>query len=385
MLDIQELITERAHGIDASGIRKIFELAASVKDPVNLSIGQPDFDVPPAIKQAAIDAIMAGRNGYTVTQGIADLHAKIGQRLKSEIGWDLENDDLDCLVTSGTSGGLILAYLALAERDDEVIVPDPYFVIYPHAATLVEARPVLCDTYPDFKMTAARIEPLITPRTKFVLLNSPGNPSGVVIDPEELERIVQLCDEHNVLLISDEIYDEFTYRDGRDSQGRFPTPARFTKQMLLLRGFSKTYAMTGWRLGYAVGPKALIQQMAKLQQYTFVCAPSMVQHAGIAALETDVSDHVAAYAKKRDMVVEALAPLTNLTVPRGAFYAFVEVPEHMGITATEFVARAIAQKVLIIPGNVFSARDTHFRISYATTDEQLARGLALLSEMMTPE
>ncbi|MFW5653666.1 MAG: pyridoxal phosphate-dependent aminotransferase [Planctomycetota bacterium] len=393
MIDMNRLLADRCKGIDASGIRKVFELAASLKDPCDLSIGQPHFDVPEPIKQIAIKAIEEGRNGYTMTQGIPGLRDAIAKRLTSELGWNFtmkpgpteSMDDLGLAVTSGTSGGLILSFLAFCQPGDEVIIPDPFFVIYPAAAKIAGAEPIFCDTYPDFKMTAERIEPLITERTKFVLINSPSNPCGVVLNDNELKEIVDLCQRKNVLLLTDEIYDEFTYAEGRvggSPTGQFPTPARYSDQLLLLRGFSKTYSMTGWRLGYVAGPKPIVESIAKMQQYSFVCAPSMVQCAGVEAFNVDMTDHVAAYARKRDRVLEALTPLTEVARPDGAFYVFPKVPEHLGLTGTEFVKRAIERELLIIPGGVFSNRDTHFRISYATTDEKLDRGIEILTELL---
>lgn len=383
MLDVERLIAPRCRRIDASGIRRVFELAATRVNPVNLSIGQPDFDVPEPVKSALIDAVRAGRNGYTVTQGVPELRLAIRKRLEHEFGRTIDPATTDTLITSGTCGGLVLTYLALLGPGDECIIPDPYFVVYPQAARMAEATPVLCDTYPDFRMTAERIEPLITERTKFVLINSPGNPTGVTLSDAEVRDIVDLCEARGVLLVSDEIYDEFTYPDGCDDEGRFPSPARYSDQVMLLRGFSKSYAMTGWRLGYATGPAPLIQEMGKLQQYSFVCAPSMVQYAGVVALKTDMSAHVADYERKRDRVVAALEDVTELARPTGAFYAFPKIPDRLGLTGRDFVERAIERDLLIIPGGEFSARDTHFRLSYATSDDQLDRGLDLLVDLLS--
>lgn len=382
MIDIEALLSERMQAMEPSGIRRVFELASKMRDPVNFSIGQPDFDVPEPIKQAAIDAIRAGRNGYTITQGIAELRAAVVLKLSGEFGWEIGPGlECDVLITNGTSAGLLLAYTALADPGDEIIIPDPYFVSYPQVAAMVGAVVRYCDTYPDFRMTAARLEPLLTDRTKFVVLNSPGNPSGVVLSSDELREIVDLCESRGVLLLSDEIYDEFTYADGREA-GVFPTPARFSNQMLVLRGFSKTWGMTGWRLGYAVGPSRLIREMTKVNQYSFVCAPHMVQHAGVVALRTDMSSYVASYERKRDIVVEALGGLTEIAHPAGAFYAFPRVPQHLGLTGDAFFRKALERNVLVIPGNIFSQRDTHFRISYAVDDARLARGLEILAALM---
>lgn len=383
MSTFDQLLSARVRSMDASGIRKVFDLGAKLKNPINLSIGQPDFPVPDAMKEAAIAAIRGDRNGYTVTQGVPELHEAIWARLQLEFGWNRAGDDVGVLVTSGTSGALLLAALALLDAGDEIVVPDPYFVMYPQLAPLTGGKVVTCDTYPDFRMTADRIERCITPRTKAVIVNSPSNPCGVVLTGVEQRDIVELCQRRGVLLISDEIYDEFVFSDAAED-GVCPSPGRTTDRLLLVRGFGKTYGCTGWRLGYVAGPKSLIQEMAKLQQYTYVCAPSMAQLGVVPAFDLDMGPYVAAYEKRRDLVVETLRDVTDVPRPGGAFYAFVEVPPRLGLTASEFVEKAIERSVLVIPGKVFSRRDTHFRLSFAAKDEMLKAGLAILRELMTP-
>jgi aminotransferase len=372
-LPLDRLLSRRAKSIDASGIRKVFDLAAKLKDPINLSIGQPDFPVPERMKRAAIDAILENRNGYTVTQGIPPLLDAIWKRLGEEAGWKGPNAERSAIVTSGTSGGLLLAFLCLLDAGDEAIVPDPYFVMYPQLGALTGGTIVTCDTYPDFRMTADKVEPLITPRTKAVLLNSPSNPCGVVLREREVADMVDLCRAKGILLISDEIYDEFVFEDAKED-GRFPTPARYSQDILLIRGFGKSYGCTGWRLGYAAGPHDLIQAMARLQQYTFVCAPSMAQWGVVPAFEIDMNEEVERYRARRDLVLDAFQGLTTVAQPGGAFYCFVEVPDRLGISASTFVERAIERSVLVIPGKVFSHRDTHFRLSYATPGGQASEG-----------
>jgi len=379
MFDPEALITDRLHRIDASGIRKVFDLAAELRDPINLSIGQPHFDVPDPVRDAATDAIHAGRNQYTQTQGIAPLREAVLDRFQRDFAHDGRWSDSGVLITSGVSGGLLLALMTCVEPGDEVIVPDPYFVMYKHLVTMVGGRAVYAETYPDFQMTADRVQPLLTERTKMILVASPSNPTGVVTTSESFAELTALAERANVLLLSDEIYDGFCYAPVAH-HGRMlaPSPAMFSDNVLILRGFSKSYAMTGWRLGYAVGPRPIIEQMTKLQQYTFVCAPSMVQHAGAAALEIDLTPHVRDYQQKRDRVVEQLGAVMDLTMPDGAFYAFPQAP---GGSGAAFVEQAIARNVLIIPGSVFSERDTHFRLSYATDDVTLERGLDILVEL----
>lgn len=392
MFDPDRFISERLCAIDASGIRRVFDLAARIKDPINLSIGQPHFDVPEAIKRAAVEAIEQGHNQYTVTQGLAPLQANVRRKIEAEFPLWAKASDYGSLIVSGVSGGLMLALLTCVQPGDEVIMPDPYFVLNRHLVTLAGAEPVYVDCYPDFQFTAERIERHINSRTKIVMFNSPSNPTGVVADHDTCRQVVDLCNKHGLLLLSDEIYDEFCYEKapapggvpgGHDANGpmRCPSPAAYSTDLLLMRGYSKTYGMTGWRLGFVAGPKPILEQMTKLQQYSFVCAPSMVQVAAVDAFDVDVSDHTADYQRKRDRVVERLSGAYELTPPGGAFYVFPKVPDRLGLTGTQFVERAVERKLLLIPGSVFSNRDTHFRLSYACDDAQLDKGLDILLEL----
>ena len=362
-------VSARAHAVDASGIRRVFDLAAKMSDPINLSIGLPDFDVPDAAKEVAIDAIRRGENRYTPTQGIAPLRERLAADLNRPAG--------EVFVTSGVSGGLMLSILASVNPGDEVLFLDPYFVMYKHLVRMADGVAVAVDSYPDFRFDAAKVEAAITPRTRLLILNTPANPTGVTMAESDVRAAAALAEKHDLLLVSDEIYVPFLYGEAAD----VPSVSTLWPKTILLRGFSKTYGMTGWRLGYAAGPAEVVEQMIKLQQYTFVCAPSPFQHAALAALDLDVSDHVAAYRRKRDIVMETLGEAFEISPPDGAFYAFPKVPEKLGLTATQFVEKAIEKNVLVIPGNVFSGRDTHFRLSFATTDEKLRRGCGILRDL----
>ena len=366
---MKNLIADRAGKIDASGIRKVFDLAASLEDPVNFSIGQPDFDVPEALKAQAIEAIKAGDNKYSQTVGDTTLKEKIAERVKNEFGWG----DPAVLVVSGVSGGLLLAFMALIDAEDEVIIPDPYFVMYKHLVNMLGGKCVFVDSYPDFGLPVERIAGAITDKTKMIILNSPCNPTGVVYSERQLRALAEMAAEKNILVLTDEIYETFCY------DGPCPSIAGSYDKSLVLRGFSKSHAMTGWRLGYVAAGEALhdvVEEMTKIQQYTFVCAPTPFQKAAIAALDYDVSDLVDAYRTKRDLLYDGLKDTFELVKPGGAFYAFVKAPN--GVGATEFVEKAIKSNVLIIPGNVFSEKDTHFRISYATSDEKIRQGVEIL-------
>jgi aspartate/methionine/tyrosine aminotransferase len=358
-------IADRMKHIDASGIRKAFEMARAMKDPINLSIGLPDFDAADPVKAAAIEAIRSGKNQYTVTQGIPELRNK----LQAAVDAGFHHADRQVLVTSGTAGALLLAICSVVNPGDEVIIFDPYFVMYRHQVTLAGGTSILIDTYPDFRIKPEVVDAAITPRTKCVVVNSPVNPTGVVATDDEMRALAELCNKRNVLLISDEVYRAFCY------DAPFASPAAWNEDVLVVDGFSKAHGITGWRLGFAHGPARIIQEMAKLQQFSFVCAPSIVQYAGVAALDEDLTAHIEAYRRKRDMVVAALSDSYELPFPEGAFYAFPRAPWG---TAADFVAEAIRHNLLIIPGNVFSRRDTHFRISYAVDDTTLKRGLDVL-------
>jgi aminotransferase len=393
MLDPHRLLSPRAKAIDASGIRRVFELGATMRDPINLSIGQPDFGVPDALKRAAIEAIEQDKNAYSMTQGVEPLLRRVRQQVSRDLGWPSDigrkGASTQAMVTAGTSAALVLMMLSLlSEPEDEIVIPDPYFVAYPNMATLAGGKAVLCDTYPDLRMTAERVEPLITARTKAVLCVSPSNPAGVVLTEAECRDLLELCRAKDVVLISDEIYDEFTFASHRvETPGgsRAPSPARFDgahEDVLVIRGFGKTYGCTGWRMGYAAGPAWLIGKMSTLQQYTWVCAPTPLQHGCVASFDVDMRSAVDDYAKRCARVLEVLSPLTRIPEPGGAFYAFVEVPEKLGMTGTQLFEAAVQRNLLVIPGEAFSSRDTHFRLSFATAEDRLEEGLAVLADML---
>ena len=370
---MNEFLADRTSMIDASGIRKVFDLAAKLPDPVNLSIGIPDFDVPDNIKDTAIDAIKQGHNRYSITAGDSELLEKLRAKISADYNWT----DPKVMVVSGTSGALLLAFMATLNPADEVIVTDPFFVMYKHVVNLVGGKPVFVDTYPDFALHPDKIEAAITDKTKMIIVNSPANPTGCVYSHDDLKAVAEIAKKHNLLILSDEIYDSFCY------DFEYPSMASYYEKTLLLKGFSKSHAMTGWRQGYIAAQPALahiIEQMTKIQQYTFVCAPTPFQKAAVAALDTDISDILAEYKIKRDMIYEGLKDNFEITKPQGAFYMFPKAPSWAN-NATEFVQKAIENNVLIIPGNVFSQQDTHFRISYATTNEKIQQGIDILNSI----
>ena len=366
-------LADRMANISSSGIRRIFELGAKLKNPIDLSIGQAHFDVPEPVKRTAIEAIEAGRNRYTVTQGIPELNAGIRDRIQRMHAFTPEST----LVTSGVSGGLLLGFQCLINPGDEVLVPDPYFTMYKVLVELCGGKMVCYDTYPDFGLDTERIRPLVTDRTKAILVNSPSNPTGIVYSRKQLEDLAALAREHDLVVISDEIYDMFVYDEP------YSSVASCYEKTLLISGFTKAYGMPGWRVGYAAGPQQLLDKMKTLQQFTFVCAPSMAQQACVTALGVDVDQHCRDYRKKRDMIVEGLRDAYRLTPPGGSFYVFPQVPEGYE-SDMAFVERALGENLLIVPGSAFSTRNTHFRISFAAEDDRLDRGIEILNRIARP-
>ncbi len=370
-MSAQQFIAQHIKGIGSSGIRRVFDLGATLKDPINLSIGAPDFDVPQNVRRAMTEAMEAGHTGYTVTRGMVALRDRIGQSMKEEFDWEP-----DVFVTSGLSGGLLLAMMACLNPGEEVLLGDPYFVSYKQLPPLVGAKPVAVDLYDaDFQIDPERMEAAITRRTKILLLCSPSNPTGIVYDEDRLKAVCEIARKHDLLILSDEIYDVLTY------DGQNPSPVRFApERTVLLRGFGKSHAMTGLRIGFAAGPPEVITEMAKLQQYTFVCAPHPSQYGALEAMNTNMSAQVAAYREKRDLVCDALEGVVEFVRPGGGFYVFPKTPASFASTG-EFIEAAIARNLLIIPGEVFSERNTHFRISYAAPNEKLLAGCQIIREL----
>ncbi len=359
---------DRMDCIDASGIRKVFALAAKMENPINLSIGQPDYDVDEVVKEEAISEIRRGFNSYTQTWGIDELRVAASEYYQRKFGVPLEN----VMVTSGVSGGLFLALMATVNPGDEVLCADPYFVMYKHLVNLLGGVAVPVDTYPHFKLTPEAVEAAVTPRTKLLVVNSPSNPTGVTMDGDELQALADVAERRGLLVLTDEIYESLQYDEAPATMvGR-------CENVICLNGFSKNAGMTGWRVGFAAGPERIIQHMNTLQQYTFVCAPSFAQKAAVLALEADMTPKVDAYRRKRDLVYEGLKERFKVTKPGGAFYIFPEAP---GGDGEAFVLKAIENNVLIIPGNVFSEQNTHFRLSFAAPEETIEKGIEVLNRL----
>jgi aspartate/methionine/tyrosine aminotransferase len=363
------IIARRASAFDSSGIRRAFDLAASLDNPINLSIGQPDFAMPVEASRAAIAAIEAGRNGYTPTQGIAPLREKLLAQVEAELG----PADRGLCITSGASGGLVLALMALLDPGDEVIIFEPAFVMYRPLIEFFGGRCVAIDTSPSFTIDVDQVAAAITPATRAILLNSPSNPTGYVVPADIVCDLARLAESHGVRLISDELYRSYCYDEP------FVTPARYSDQVLVIDGFSKSHAMTGWRVGSLHGPKKLVDACATLQQYTFVCSPQVGQWEALAAMESDMGAPLEACRRKRDRLIEGLQGHYRFIKPGGAFYLYPEAP---GGSGEAFAQRAVREeKLIVVPGNVFGKSDTHIRMAYTVSDATLERGIAALRRL----
>lgn len=360
------MISKRVEKMDVSGIRKVFEQAQCLNNPIDLSIGQPDFCVPQSIKDAAIAAITTDQNRYSLTQGIDVLRDAVVEKLrkKNQIAALREN----IIITSAVSGGLSVVLPCLIDVGDEVIIFDPSFVGYKQLIMLYGGVPVLVQKNDDFSINFEKLTKAITSKTRAIIFNTPENPTGHVSSQEEIEKLVHCARMHDLYIVSDEIYEDFVYDGVHHSVG-----ALYDKT-ITLGGFSKSHAMMGWRVGYMCAPRALIDALIKVQQYTFVCAPVPMQYGALSALQTDVSLHVDAYKIKRDMLYDGLCDLYDMVRADGAFYFFVTYP----CDPLEFMERCRMYNVLIVPGNVFSARDTHFRISFAVSDAMIVRAVTAL-------
>ncbi|MEZ4741993.1 MAG: aminotransferase class I/II-fold pyridoxal phosphate-dependent enzyme [Bdellovibrionota bacterium] len=357
-------LAKRMKHFQSSGIRKMFELASKMQNPIDLSLGQPDFDVPEQVKEAAISAIKSGKNGYTQTRGIQPLQEAITSSLNAE-GIPHETS----MITSGASGGILLALLALVDRGDEVLITDPGFVAYNPMIRLAGATPIPIDIYPDFKLTPEKLKAAITPNSKVLIFNSPGNPTGIMHTKEEIAALVEVIKEYDIQVIADEVYNLFTYSTAHESLLKHDPNA------ILIRAFSKSWGMPGWRSGYAAGPERILNQMITLQQFTYVCVNQPTQWACIEALKTDISHLIKEYEAKRDLVYEGLKDYFDIIKPTGAFFMFPKSPH--GDTDT-FLNKCIEKEVLIVPGKAFSNKNTHFRLSFANKNSILEQGIEKL-------
>lgn len=378
-------VSRRVQSILPSGIRRFFDIAATMKDVISLGIGEPDFDTPEPIVQAGIAALQRGATHYTSNSGILALREAVAANLARlyDVTYDPQQE---ILITVGVSEALFLAMSALLDPGDEVVLAEPCFVAYEPSIKMVGATPVAVPTTPEtnFQITAEALEQAVTERTKVLFLASPNNPTGSVLDREHLTAIADLVRRHNLLVISDEIYDRLVYDTEHVCFASLPGMQART---VVLQGFSKSYAMTGWRVGYAAAPEALASEMRKVHQYLIMSAPTVSQWAALKALEVGepfVQAMHAEYDRRRRLIVQGLNDLgLACTEPFGAFYAFPCV-QKTGMDDNEFAELLLQEEhVAVIPGRAFGASGEGFvRMSYATAYEKIEMALEHIARFL---
>jgi aminotransferase len=379
-------ISSRVQSVPPSGIRKYFDIAATMQDVISLGIGEPDFITPEPILRAGVQSLEDGQTHYTSNSGLLELRQAVAKNLKRLYGVDY-NPETEILMTVGVSEALYLALTAILDPGDEVIVPQPCFVAYTAEVAFAGGVPVTLRTRVEdnFQVTAEQIERKITPRTKALLIGYPNNPTGAVINRGHLEQISQLAERHDLLVISDEIYDRLVYAGFQHVC--FASLPGMHARTVTLGGFSKSHAMTGWRLGYAAAPAELLGAMRKIHQYTIMSAPTPAQYAGVEALahgEPFVQAMVAEYDRRRQMLVRGLNTLgLDCFEPKGAFYAFPSVAKS-GLDENAFADTLLDEEhVAVVPGSAFGEGGEGFvRLSYATAFEKLEEALNRLERFM---
>ncbi len=381
-MNYQHFTSRLVQSIPPSGIRRFFDIAATMEDVISLGIGEPDFDTPAPIIQAGMEALQRGATHYTSNSGLMELRRAIAEHMDRRYG-QTYNPASEILVTVGVSEALYLAMIALLDAGDEIIIPEPCFVSYAPTAIMVGAVPVMVPTSAadGFQVTAADIAARITPKTKCLFVASPNNPTGTVLSRERLNEIAALAKKHNLVVISDEIYDRLVY--GVEHTCFASLPGMY-QRTVVLQGFSKAYAMTGWRVGYIVGPGELIEPMRKVHQYLIMSAPTASQWAALKALEVGeqfVEEMRAEYDRRRKLIVTGLNSLgLDCVEPQGAFYAFPCITR-TGMDDNTFAEKLLEEEhVAVVPGNAFGASGAGYvRMSYATAYEKIEIALERLA------
>ena len=386
MINYDELLAPAAKSMRPSGIRKFFDLAADMPHCISLGVGEPDFKTPWSVRDAGIRSLELGRTKYTANSGLKELRGEICNYLQRR--FDLHYKEENILVTVGGSEAIDLTIRAVVQPGDEVIIPEPCFVCYEPITQLTGGVPVHIATRAEdqFRLTADQLRAAITPRTKLLIFPYPNNPTGAVMSAAEMEEIAAVLRETNVLVLSDEIYSELTY--GLDRHVSIASLPGMAERTIVVNGFSKSYAMTGWRLGYAAGPAPLIKVMTKIHQSCIMSAPTTSQYAAITALR-QCDDQIEMmrdeYNRRRRYVVKALNEM-GLTCfePRGAFYVFPSI-QISGLTSSEFCEQLLREKeVAIIPGSAFGASgEGYARISYAYSVDHLQTAMKRIREFLT--
>jgi aminotransferase len=382
----RDYISKKAREIPPSGIRKFFDLLSSMDGAISLGVGEPDFVTPWPIREAGIAAIEKGFTMYTSNRGIVELRESINKYLIRYYGLDYD-PHLEILITTGSSEALDLAFRAIIDPGDEVIMSDPHYVAYPVAVSLAGGVPVLVPTYEknNFELMPSDIKKRLTPKTKAILLSYPSNPTGAVMPRELLLEIADIAIKNDLLIVSDEIYARLTYDTEHTCMAALPG---MKDRVILIRGFSKAFAMTGWRIGYVAANPELTEAMLKVHQYTMMCAPIMGQMAALEALKEnnnqDVEDMLAEYDRRRRVIVKGFRDMgLSCFEPKGAFYAFPSI-KSTGLTSEEFADALLKEeKVAVVPGSVFGkAGEGYIRCCYATSMPDIEEALKRMGRFL---
>lgn len=378
-------LSETITGIKPSGIRKFFDIVSEMKDAISLGVGEPDFETPWHIRDEGIKALEKGKTFYTSNSGLVELRQEICNYLKRryDISYCAKSE---VLITVGGSEAIDIALRAMADPGDEVLIPQPSYVSYEPCAILAGAKPVIIELKHEnqFRLTAEELEAAITDKTKILILPFPNNPTGAIMERADLEAIAKVIEKHDLFVISDEIYSELCYTENHVSIVNIPG---MWERTILINGFSKSYAMTGWRLGYACGPEKIIAQMTKIHQFCIMCAPTTSQYAAVEALKNgdeDVARMRESYDQRRRFLVHAFKQMgLECFEPFGAFYIFPCVKE-FGMTSDEFANRFLQEeKVAVVPGTAFGDCGEGFiRISYAYSMERLKEAIGRLERFV---
>ncbi len=371
---MKEPLSEVIKEVKPSGIRKFFDIVSEMKDAISLGVGEPDFDTPWHIREEGIYSLERGRTFYTSNAGLKELKIEISNYLKRKINVDYDYND-EIIITVGGSEAIDIAMRAMLNPGDEVLIPQPSYVSYVPCAQLIHAVPVIIELKEEneFRLTKQELLDSITDKTKMLVLPFPNNPTGAIMEMEDLKEIAQVCVEKDIFVLSDEIYSELTYKGKHTSIASMPG---MRDRTVVINGFSKAYAMTGWRLGYAAAPKMILEQMLKIHQFTIMCAPTNSQYAAVDALrngDKDVQIMCESYNQRRRFVVHELRDMgMECFEPYGAFYVFPSIKK-FGMTSEEFANRLLEEeKVAVVPGTAFGDCGEGFlRISYAYSLENL--------------
>ena len=379
-------ISKTIESIKPSGIRKFFDIVSEMRDAISLGVGEPDFDTPWHIRDEGIYAFEQGKTFYTSNSGLKDLRVEISNYIKRKQKISYCPDG-EILVTVGGSEAIDIGLRAMINEGNEVIIPQPSYVSYEPCALLAGAKPVILNLKAenDFRLTAEELEEAITDKTKVLILPYPNNPTGAIMDKQDLEKIVEVIKKHDIFVMSDEIYSELTYNGEHVSIASLDG---MKERTLLINGFSKAYAMTGWRLGYACGPKELLTQMTKIHQYAIMCAPTISQYAAVEALkngDNDIKEMKMSYNQRRRFLMNAFKEMgLECFEPYGAFYVFPCIKE-FGMTSEEFATKFLEEEhVAVVPGTAFGDSGEGFlRISYAYSLDTLKLAMEKLSRFIT--